>query len=248
MTEGTLSVRTILPRLAAALALTTALAAPARAQTTPAAATAAPSANAMVNLVRALVAKGTLSAAEGDALLQQANAEAAQARAATPPPGTRPPPGSGRVGSARALRWFRSTSRAARADVKPSALDSAARSRRWRAMPKTPDELFATLRSLGIETTTAAHAPAFTVEEARAHRGPIGGAHAKNLFVKDKKGRLFLIVALEDDVVDLKRAHERVGAQGRLSFGSAERLMEVWGVDAGFGHAVSGPSTTPTAA
>ena len=88
MTEGTLSVRTILPRLAAALALTTALAAPARAQTTPAAATAVPSANAMVNLVRALVAKGTLSAAEGDALLQQANAEAAQARAATPPPGT----------------------------------------------------------------------------------------------------------------------------------------------------------------
>ncbi len=49
---------------------------------------AAPSPNAMVNLVRALVAKGTLSPTEGQALLDQANAEAAHAAAAAAPPGT----------------------------------------------------------------------------------------------------------------------------------------------------------------
>ena len=73
-----------LPRAVLALALSSALALPVVAQTS----AAAPSTSAMVNLVRALVAKGTLSAAEGQALLQQAEAEAAKAQASTVPPGT----------------------------------------------------------------------------------------------------------------------------------------------------------------
>ena len=84
-----------------------------------------------------------------------------------------------------------------------------------------------------IETETVDHPPLFTVEDSQALRGEIPGGHTKNLFVKDKKGRLFLLVLGEETVVDLKRVHEKIGAQGRVSFGSAELLEEVWGVRPG---------------
>ena len=100
-------------------------------------------------------------------------------------------------------------------------------------MPKTPDELLAYLKELGIATTTVEHPPLHTVEDSRALRGEIPGAHVKNLFVKDKKSRLFLLVLEETATVDLKRVHEKIGAQGRVSFGSANLLEEVWGVRPG---------------
>ena len=100
-------------------------------------------------------------------------------------------------------------------------------------MPASPDDLLAYLAALGVETTTLDHPALFTVEDSQALRGEIPGGHAKNLFVKDKKGRLFLLVLGEDTVIDLKRAHEKIGAQGRVSFGSAELLEEVWGVKPG---------------
>jgi Ala-tRNA(Pro) deacylase len=61
----------------------------------------------------------------------------------------------------------------------------------------------------------------------------IPGAHSKNLFVKDKKGRFFLITAKDETPIDLKRAHEAIGASGRLSFGSADQLRDVLGVEPG---------------
>ncbi len=100
-------------------------------------------------------------------------------------------------------------------------------------MPASPEELLAYLADLGVETSTVAHPPLFTVEEAQALRGEIPGGHTKNLFVKDKKGRLFLLVLGEATEVDLKRVHERIGGQGRVSFGSADLLEEVWGVRPG---------------
>ncbi len=100
-------------------------------------------------------------------------------------------------------------------------------------MPTTPEQLIAFFNSHGIATTTVEHPPLFTVEELQALRGEIPGGHTKNLFVKDKKGRLFLLVLGEETVVDLKRVHEKIGAQGRVSFGSAELLQEVWGVAPG---------------
>jgi Ala-tRNA(Pro) deacylase len=100
-------------------------------------------------------------------------------------------------------------------------------------MPTTPQQLIAFFESHGIATTTVEHPPLFTVEESQALRGEIPGGHTKNLFVKDKKGRLFLLVLGEETVVDLKRVHEKIGAQGRVSFGSAELLQEVWGVAPG---------------
>ncbi|MBL8587803.1 MAG: prolyl-tRNA synthetase associated domain-containing protein [Methylobacteriaceae bacterium] len=100
-------------------------------------------------------------------------------------------------------------------------------------MPAAPEDLFAFLDRLGIAHETVSHPPLFTVEESRALRGQIPGGHTKNLFVKDKKSRLFLITALEDATIDLKRVHEAIGGQGRVSFGSGELLEEVWGVKPG---------------
>jgi len=100
-------------------------------------------------------------------------------------------------------------------------------------MAATSDELIAYLDMLGIVSTTVEHPPLHTVEDAQALRGDIPGGHVKNLFVKDKKGRLFLMVVGEEARVDLKRVHERIGAQGRVSFGSPELLEAVWGVKPG---------------
>jgi Ala-tRNA(Pro) deacylase len=100
-------------------------------------------------------------------------------------------------------------------------------------MPTSPEDLLAYLAALSIETSTVEHPPLHTVEESQALRGDIPGGHAKNLFVKDKKSRLFLLVLDEETPVDLKRVHEKIGAQGRVSFGSADLLEEVWGVRPG---------------
>lgn len=100
-------------------------------------------------------------------------------------------------------------------------------------MPATPEDLLAFLAELGVATETIDHPPLFTVQDSQTLRGEIPGGHSKNLFVKDKKSRLFLLVLEEDTLVDLKRVHEKIGAQGRVSFGSADLLEEVWGVRPG---------------
>lgn len=99
-------------------------------------------------------------------------------------------------------------------------------------MPATRDDLFKFLDDLGIETTTIAHKAVFTVEESTGLERDIPGGHTKNLFLKCKKGNLYLLVALNDAVVDLKTLHKVIGS-GRLSFGSAELLGEVLGITPG---------------
>ena len=100
-------------------------------------------------------------------------------------------------------------------------------------MPKTPDQLFAALDALAIKHTTVKHPPLFTVEQSRALRGQIPGGHTKNLFLRDKKQALFLVVAEEEADIDLKGLHRLLGANGRFSFGSSDLLREVWGVEPG---------------
>jgi Ala-tRNA(Pro) deacylase len=106
-------------------------------------------------------------------------------------------------------------------------------------MPATPAELFALLDRLGIAHTTVSHQALFTVEQSRALRGQIPGGHTKNLFLKDKRGEFYLVVALEDAAIALKSLHSRLGA-GRFSFGSAQAMRELLGVEPG--------SVTPFAA
>jgi len=100
-------------------------------------------------------------------------------------------------------------------------------------MPASPDELFAYLDNLGIAHRTVSHPPVFTVEEAQALRGQVAGGHTKNLFLRDKKGVLFLVVAADDAAIELKSLHRLLGASGRFSFGSAELLRETLGVEPG---------------
>jgi len=97
----------------------------------------------------------------------------------------------------------------------------------------SPRALLDRLAALGIAAETVEHEPVFTVAESRPVKARIPGAHSKNLFVKDKKGRFFLITAKDETAIDLKRTHEAIGASGRLSFGSAEQLRALLGVEPG---------------
>lgn len=92
--------------------------------------------------------------------------------------------------------------------------------------------LYRLLRELGIAWRTVAHVPVFTVEEARAARGATAGGHTKNLFVKDKRGNLWLMVVREELRIDLNALAKEVGAS-RFSFGSEMLLAETLGVPAG---------------
>jgi Ala-tRNA(Pro) deacylase len=100
-------------------------------------------------------------------------------------------------------------------------------------MAVAPEELFEALDALGIAHPTVKHPPLFTVEQSRALRGQIPGGHTKNLFLRDKKDALYLVVAEEDADIELKGLHRLLGASGRFSFGSADLLREVLGVAPG---------------
>lgn len=99
-------------------------------------------------------------------------------------------------------------------------------------MPATRDDLLARLDQLKITTVTVEHPPVFTVAESSQLERELPGGHTKNLFLKDKKGRLFLVVALGHARIDLKSLHKVLGSD-RLSFGSPELLLEVLGVPPG---------------
>jgi Ala-tRNA(Pro) deacylase len=100
-------------------------------------------------------------------------------------------------------------------------------------MPASPDDLFTFLDRLEIRHASVRHPPLFTVEESQHLRGQIAGGHTKNLFLRDKRGTLFLVTTLENAEIDLKSLHRRLGASGRFSFGSAEQMLATLGVEPG---------------
>jgi Ala-tRNA(Pro) deacylase len=95
------------------------------------------------------------------------------------------------------------------------------------------------LDRLDIATTTIDHPALFTVAQSQELRGEISGGHSKNLFLKDKKGALFLIVADEAASIEMKSLHKVIGS-ARLSFGKPDLMEAVLGVSPG--------SVTPFAA
>lgn len=99
--------------------------------------------------------------------------------------------------------------------------------------PKSPEDLFALLQSLGIVTRTVTHPPLFTVADSQSLRGQIDGGHTKNLFVKDKKDNYFLLTVGEEASVDLKTIHHLIGGASKVSFGKPEALMDLLGVAPG---------------
>lgn len=100
------------------------------------------------------------------------------------------------------------------------------------SVPLSPDSLFARLDDLGVAHRTASHAPVFTVEEARRVRGAIPGVHSKNLFLRDKKERHWLVSCRSDRTVDLTWLAQELGTK-RLTFCSRRRLTAYLGVRAG---------------
>ena len=99
-------------------------------------------------------------------------------------------------------------------------------------MAATERDLMRRLDALGIPAATRRHEPLFTVEDGRHLHEGLPGAHCKSLFLKDKKGALWLVVALHDTRVDLKALQKALGA-ARFSFGKPDLLMEVLGVTPG---------------
>ncbi|RLQ89623.1 prolyl-tRNA synthetase associated domain-containing protein [Notoacmeibacter ruber] len=100
------------------------------------------------------------------------------------------------------------------------------------------------LAALGIAAETHWHRPHFTVDDSRQDRGDAPG-HTKNLFLKDKKSRYFLVTVPDAAEVDLKGLHRLIGAQGRVSFGSAEMMDELLGVAPGSVTALAAMNADP---
>lgn len=98
--------------------------------------------------------------------------------------------------------------------------------------PATRDQLFERLKDLQIEVRTVEHPPLFTVSESASVERQLPGGHTKNLFLKDAKGNLFLVIAKSTTSVDLKSLPKIINSY-RLSFGKPELLMEVLGVRPG---------------
>lgn len=97
---------------------------------------------------------------------------------------------------------------------------------------KTRSDLIAFFDAHGIDHATTDHEAVFRVGEGEGIKDGIPGAHTKNLFLKDAKGRLWLISAKDDTQIDLKRLHTVIGS-ARLSFGAAELMEKTLGVTPG---------------
>ena len=104
------------------------------------------------------------------------------------------------------------------------------------APPYDRDRLLAWMAERGVAQTTRDHPAVFRVEEGLELKAAMPGAHTKNLFLKDKKGRLWLISARQDTVIDLKAAPGVIGSD-RLSFGNETLMWETLGVRPGSGTA-----------
>jgi len=95
---------------------------------------------------------------------------------------------------------------------------------------KSRAALFGFLDSLDIAHRTVEHPAIFTVDEGRVFKQDMPGGHSKNLFLKDKKGALFLVTALAETRADLVALGKALGAKGRLSFGKPALMTQTLGV------------------
>src|SRR5665213_697325 len=98
--------------------------------------------------------------------------------------------------------------------------------------PATDGDLFARLDALGIAHKTYEHAPVFRVEEAAHFYASQPGGHTKNMFLKDRKDGLWLVVCRDELRVDLNGLSKELDAP-RFSFGSAELLIATLGIPPG---------------
>ena len=99
-------------------------------------------------------------------------------------------------------------------------------------LPTTPEDLFKVLKELEISYDLHHHDAVFTVEESQKVDADIPGTHCRNLYLRDKKKKNFLVVAANQTEVDLKNLSQTLEC-GRFSFGSADRLFQYLGIRPG---------------
>ena len=99
-------------------------------------------------------------------------------------------------------------------------------------MPAARADLFAFLDKHNIAHTTVEHAPVHTVAEGAGVKAAIPGLHSKNLFLRSRDRRLFLVCAEGHAEVRVNQLHKRLGCK-RLSFGSVEDMERTLGVRPG---------------
>jgi Ala-tRNA(Pro) deacylase len=105
------------------------------------------------------------------------------------------------------------------------------------SLPVSSDALLAQLDDWGIAYVLHEHVPLRTVEDSKAVEDQfmVPGENAfrvKNLYLRDKKKRNYLVTLQQDREIDLKALGAGLGV-GNLSFGSADRLMENLGIRPG---------------
>ena len=89
------------------------------------------------------------------------------------------------------------------------------------------------LRENGIDYQKVEHPPVYTCEEAERLAPPMPGAHTKNLFLRDAKGRRHVLVVVGwEKQVDLKALANAL-EMSKLGMASAERLQKHLGVEPG---------------
>ena len=93
-------------------------------------------------------------------------------------------------------------------------------------------ELYALFDSHQIAYTHNTHPPLHTVEESKELRGDLPGAHVKNMFLKDKKDRLWLVTCLEHRKIRIRDLEKQVGS-AKASFGKPELLWDALGIRPG---------------
>jgi len=89
------------------------------------------------------------------------------------------------------------------------------------------------LKQLSIQYEYHEHVAVFTSEQARRLIPPLAGASAKNLFLRDRKGRRHFLLSLPDSkTLDLKSLASSLSLSG-LSLASPERLLKYLGITPG---------------
>jgi Ala-tRNA(Pro) deacylase len=102
------------------------------------------------------------------------------------------------------------------------------------AFMHSKQELLDYLATLNIQTTCYFHEPLFTCEQARkvVQELSIPGAECKNLFLKDDNKKYYLVVALADTKIELKKLAQTLNAP-KLRFANSDELKQYLGVEPG---------------
>lgn len=98
-----------------------------------------------------------------------------------------------------------------------------------RPLPTPPEALLSILQQIGVAYQIYRHDPIFRVQDGVHLKKDIPGLHCRNLFLCDKKKKMFLLVVPNDTAVDLKSLPPVIHSD-RLSFGSPERLWTYLGI------------------